>query len=51
MFNVGGATVFAKRVNHPGSTIKASRYMGSAFDAMKPEIKEGYEEAAREGTH
>lgn len=50
MFNIGGKTIFATRVNHPGSTIKASRYMGQAFDAMKPEIKQGYEEAAREGT-
>lgn len=49
-FTMGGAQLFAMRVNHPGSKIPASRYMGQAFDAMKPEIKEGYEEAAREGT-
>ena len=30
-------------------TLKGRRYMGSAFDEMKPEIKEGYEEAAKEG--
>lgn len=50
-FNMGGKQVFFKRVNHPGSTIKGVRYMGSAFDAMKHEIKEGYEQAAKEGTH
>jgi phage gpG-like protein len=31
-------------------TIPAHRYMGSAFDEMVPEIKTGYEEAAKEGT-
>jgi hypothetical protein len=50
-FNIGGKQVFVKRVNHPGSTIKASRYMGQAFDVMKPEIKAGYEEAVRGATH
>jgi phage gpG-like protein len=50
MFNMGGKQVFFKRVNHPGSNIKGVHYMGQAFDAMKPEIKEGYQEAAREGT-
>lgn len=48
-FNFGGKQAFFARVNHPGSNIKASHYMGKAFDAMKPEIKAGYEEAAREG--
>jgi hypothetical protein len=43
--------VFFKRVHHPGSTIKGAHYMGQAFDAMKPEITAGYEEAAKEGTH
>ena len=50
-FNLGGKQVFLKKVNHPGSNIKASRYMGSAFDAMKMEIKAGYEDAAKQGTH
>ena len=49
-FNMGGKQVFFKRVNHPGSNIKASHYMGSAFDEMKPEITQGYEQAASEGT-
>lgn len=50
-FNMGGKQVFFARVNHPGSTIKGVHYMGQAFDVMKPEIKAGYEEAAKEGTH
>jgi|ERR1017187_2048560 phage gpG-like protein len=50
MFNMGGKQVFFKRVNHPGSHIPAHHYMGQAFDAMKPEIKAGYEEAAKQGT-
>jgi hypothetical protein len=41
---------FFKRVNHPGSTIPPHRYLGSAFDEMKPEIQSGYEQAAQEGT-
>lgn len=49
-FTMGGKEVFFKRVNHPGSHIKASRYMGQAFDAMKPEITAGYKQAAAEGT-
>jgi phage gpG-like protein len=48
-FNMGGKQVFFKRVNHPGSNIPAHRYMGQAFDAMKPEISSGYQEAAQEG--
>jgi hypothetical protein len=28
VFQMGGQQLFAKSVNHPGSTIKASRYMG-----------------------
>ena len=50
-FTVGGKQVFAARVNHPGSKIPASRYMGQAFDEMKSEIRSGFEEAVREGTH
>ena len=49
-FQWHGKEVFFKRINHPGSNIKASGYMGKAFDAMKPEIQSGYEEAAAEGT-
>ena len=32
-------------------TIPPHRYMGQAFDAMKPEIKKGYEQAAKGATH
>lgn len=48
-FQMGGKQVFFKRVHHPGSNIKGAHYMGSAFSEMTPEIKAGYEEAAREG--
>ena len=50
MFNMGGKQVFFRRVNHPGSHIPAHRYMGQAFDAMKPEIESGYEQAVNQGT-
>lgn len=46
-FNWNGKAVFFKRINHPGSNIPAHRYMGQAFDAMKPEIRSGYEEAVK----
>ena len=49
-FQWHGKQAFFKRINHPGSNIKASGYMGKAFDAMKPEIQQGYEQAANEGT-
>jgi len=48
----GGSTagVFFKRVHHPGSHIKGAAYMATAFNDMKPEIKQGYEDAAKQGT-
>ena len=49
-FNMGGKQVLFKRVHHPGSHIKGAHYMGEAFREMTPEIRVGYEEAAREGT-
>lgn len=51
MFNMGGKQVFFKRINHPGSNIPAHHYMGQAFDAMKPEIQSGYEQAVKGATH
>jgi len=50
--NVGGTVYggFFKRVHHPGSKIKGAHYMGTAFTEMTPEIKAGYEEAAKQGT-
>jgi phage gpG-like protein len=50
MFNMGGKEVFFRRVNHPGSKVPAHHYMGQAFDAMKPEITTGYEQAVNQGT-
>jgi hypothetical protein len=49
-FNMGGKQVFFKRIHHPGSTIKGVHYMRGTFKEMVPEIKAGYEEAAKEGT-
>jgi phage gpG-like protein len=49
-FAIAGQTVFAKRVNHPGSNIPAHHYMGQAFDAMKPKIKQAYEDAVKTAT-
>ena len=37
-FAVGGKTVFARKVEHPGSLIPARSYPGSALDAMSGEI-------------
>lgn len=50
VFQWKGKDVFFRRINHPGSTIKGAHYMGSAFAAMAPEIKQGYEDAAKQGT-
>jgi hypothetical protein len=50
-FNMGGKQVFFKRIHHPGSTIKGAHYMGEAFTEMTPEIRAGYQDAAREGTN
>ena len=51
MFQRGGETVFAKKVNHPGSVIPAHHYMGKAFDELKPEIKDSYQEAVQGAVH
>lgn len=39
------AGVFAARVHHPGSTIPAHRYLGSALEAMHDEIAGGLKAA------
>jgi hypothetical protein len=49
-FSMGGKEVFFRRVHHPGSNIKGAHYMSEAFKDMTPEIREGYEQAAAEGT-
>ena len=45
-FVVGGKQVFAKIVHHPGT--KANPYMTGTFQAMRPEIVEGYRQVAKE---
>jgi phage gpG-like protein len=47
-FTIGGANVFAKRVHHPGSTIPARSYLGSAVSEMRDEIETGLKGALRE---
>ena len=40
-----GGTVFARRVHHPGSTIPARPYLGSALDALHDDIAGGLKAA------
>ncbi len=47
-FIAGGAQRFAKIVHHPGSTIRAFAYMGSALDELQSEIQDGLKEAVLE---
>jgi len=48
-FQMAGKPVFAKRVNHPGSTIPERSYLRSSLAEMKEEIIDGMAEAIREG--
>jgi phage gpG-like protein len=48
-FVVGGKQMFARRVQHPGSTMPERSFMRSSLADMKPEIVEGMKEAVREG--
>lgn len=43
-----GGLVFARRVNHPGSTIPARAPFGSALDALRDEIAGGLKQAVRD---
>ncbi len=47
-FLVGGAMRFARRVEHPGSTIPARSYLRSSLDEMSDEIVAAFTEAADE---
>ncbi|MDR3407073.1 MAG: hypothetical protein P4L68_01080 [Methylovirgula sp.] len=47
-FIAGGAERFAKIVHHPGSTIRAFAYMGSALDDLRDEITSGLKAAVLE---
>ena len=47
-FVVGGARRFAKIVHHPGSTIRAFAYIGSALDDLQDEIEDGLKDAVLE---
>lgn len=47
-FVMGGETVFAKRVNHPGSVIPGKHYMRTGLMDFKEKILSGMDEAARE---
>ena len=47
-FVAGGAERFAKIVHHPGSTIRAFAYMGSALDDLQNAIESGLKAAVLE---
>jgi hypothetical protein len=47
-FSVGDSGVFAKRVRHPGSTIRARSYLGSALSEMDDEIATDWKQAVLE---
>lgn len=44
-FIAGGTLRFAKLVHHPGSTIRAFAYMGTALDALQDDIESGLKDA------
>jgi phage gpG-like protein len=43
-----GGLVFAKRIHHPGSTIPARSYLGSALDDLRADIQDGLKTALLE---
>lgn len=47
-FMMGGKQVFAKRVNHPGSTIPERSYLRSSLADMKQEIEDGLRDAVKQ---
>lgn len=47
-FVLGGTLLFARRVEHPGSTLSARSYMRSSLDEMSDEIVAAFAEAADE---
>lgn len=48
-FMMGGKQVFAKRVNHPGSTMPERSFLRSSLADMRAEIVRGLQDAARQG--
>jgi len=47
-FSAGGGQVFARSVQHPGSTIPARSYLGSSLAEMRDEIESGFKQAILE---
>jgi phage gpG-like protein len=47
-FSAGGSQVFARSVQHPGSTIPARSYLGSSLAEMRDEIESGFKQAILE---
>jgi phage gpG-like protein len=47
-FCAGGGQVFARSVQHPGSTIPAHSYLGSSLAEMRDEIESGFKQAILE---
>ena len=48
VFQRGGATVFARRVNHPGSKIPERSFLRSALAELQPEIQSALRDAISE---
>lgn len=49
-FMMNGKTVFAKKVNHPGSVMPERSFMRSSLRDMRPEIIDSIERAVSEAT-
>ena len=48
-FGIGGKTVFARSVNHPGSKMPERSFLRSSLTDRAPEIKEALTRAVKEG--
>jgi hypothetical protein len=48
VFNVGGKTIFAKRVNHPGAPVRAHGFAAAELDSAWSGIKTDVAESVNE---
>lgn len=46
-FMMGGKMIFAKKVNHPGSTMPERSFLRSALKEMAPDVERGLNEAIK----
>lgn len=44
-FRIGGKTIIRKQINHPGSKIKATHFMGQPIDDGLPQLKAAIKDA------